>query len=620
MDSSYTHQYGLPKYIAISDYLFHRLNQLNIHTIFGLSGEFSMPLLDKLYDIPNLRWAGNSNELNAAYAADGYSRLKGLGCLITTFGVGELSAINGVAGSYAEHVGILHIVGMPPTSAQTKQLLLHHTLGNGDFTVFHRIASDVACYTTLIVDSDLCADEVDKCIQKAWIEQRPVYMGIPVNQVNLPLESERLNTPLDLQLHKNDPDVEKEVITRILSFIYKSKNPAIIVDACTSRQNLIEEAKELCSRLKFPIFVTPMGKGTVNETDPHFGGVFTGSISAPEVREVVDFADFIIVIGCMLSEFSTSTFHFQYKTKNCALLYSTSVKLKNATYPDLSVKILLQKLLATLDESKLSYRPDEQPSMMVPRPYPAGNVLLRQEWVWNEISRWFQPGDIIITETGASAFGVNQTRFPVNTLGISQALWGSVGYTMGACLGAEFAVQEINKDKFPATKHRVILFMGDGAFQLTVQELSTIVKWGLTPYIFVMNNQGYSVDRFLHHRADAGYYDIQPWNYLGLLRVFGCTNYETKKIITVGEFRSMINDANFAVNDKIRMIEIMLPPRDVPQALLDRWVVEKEQSKQMQEENENSSAVDTPTPEFQPLLKKIKLDTDMISPTYYQGP
>lgn len=137
----------------------------------------------------------------------------------------------------------------------------------------------------------------------------------------------------------------------------------------------------------------------------------------------------------MLSEFSTSTFHFQYKTKNCALLYSTSVKLKNATYPDLSIKLLLQKLLANLDESKLSYQPSEQPSMMVPRPYPAGNVLLRQEWVWNEISHWFQPGDIIITETGASAFGVNQTRFPVSTLGISQALWGSVGYTMGRVLG-----------------------------------------------------------------------------------------------------------------------------------------------------------------------------------------
>lgn len=96
-------------------------------------------------------------------------------------------------------------------------------------------------------------------------------MGMPVNQVNLPIESARLNTPLDLQLHKNGPDVEKEVISRILSFIYKSQNPAIIVDACTSRQNLIEETKELCNRLKFPVFVTPMGKGTVNETDPQFG-------------------------------------------------------------------------------------------------------------------------------------------------------------------------------------------------------------------------------------------------------------------------------------------------------------------------------------------------------------
>lgn len=64
--------------------------------------------------MPNLKWLGCCNELNAAYAADGYARIKGVpGVLVTTYAVGELSAMNGVAGAYAEHAGMIHVVGMP---------------------------------------------------------------------------------------------------------------------------------------------------------------------------------------------------------------------------------------------------------------------------------------------------------------------------------------------------------------------------------------------------------------------------------------------------------------------------------------------------------------------------
>lgn len=207
------------------------------------------------------------------------------------------------------------------------------------------------------------------------------------------------------------------------------------------------------------------------------------------------------------------------------------------------------------------------PKLELPRTHP-----LRQEWVWNQISQWFMEGDVIITETGTSAFGINQTHFPPHTLGISQALWGSVGYSLGACLGAAMAVDEKSKT------HRVILFVGDGAFQLTAQELSTMIRWGLTPYIFIMNNQGYSVDRFLH--SNASYYDIQQWNYSILPAIFGAKDYESKKIITVGDFQDMVKDLNFSIGDRIRILEIMLPPMDVPQALREKWIQEEKKDQE----------------------------------------
>ncbi|SCW00930.1 LAFE_0D01288g1_1 [Lachancea fermentati] len=601
MDLGYTpRQHVPPSSITLGHYLFYRLRQLNIQTIFGLPGEFNMPLLDKLYSIPDLRWAGNANELNAAYAADGYSRIKKLGCLITTFGVGELSAINGIAGSYAEHVGLLHVVGMPPIAAQVKQLLLHHTLGNGDYNVFHRLASDVSIYTTVITDTESCAMEVDRCLTLAYTRQRPVYLGIPVNLVDTLVDSSLLNIPLNLSLEVNNKEIEHEIVESILQELYKSKNPVIVVDACVTRHNVKEEVKQLVELTQFPVFCTPMGKGAINEQHPRFGGVFVGSMSSPEVREVVDFSDFILVLGALLSDFSTSSFHFAYRAKNTVLLFANHAKLKNAMYPDLKLKYVLQAILSRCDPSKIQYKPQPVPDVIKPKIRLMDNVPLRQEWVWNQISHWFREGDIVITETGTSAFGVNQTRFPSSTTCISQVLWGSVGYSVGACLGASFACKE------RGGSGRVILFVGDGALQLTVQEISTMIRWGLTPFIFVMNNNGYTIDRLLHKKSNAGYHDIQPWNNLKILPTFGAVNYDVRKLKTIGDFMQLVQDEKFAENTVPKMVEIILPSMDAPPALMDKWLIDDNLEEELHKRvHEWYTSDESPS-----AFKKAKLDTE----------
>ncbi|CCF58895.1 hypothetical protein KAFR_0F02990 [Kazachstania africana CBS 2517] len=604
---SYTERNSLSPEITIADYLFHRLKQLHVETIFGLPGEFNMPLLDRLYNIPGLKWAGNANELNATYAADGYARLKGLGCIITTFGVGELSAINGIAGAFAEHVGVLHVVGMPPTSAQTKQLLLHHTLGNGDYRVFHRMANDVSFYSRIINDTDLCSNEVDKCIELAYLKQKPVYLGVPVNQVNLKVNSAKLNKELRFRVLKNNLDMENEAINLILKKIYTCESPAIVVDACVNRQDTVKETEQFIRLTNFPVFVTPMGKGSIDENIPTFGGVFSGSISSPNVREVVDFADFVIVIGSLLTEFSTSAFHFFYKSKNCVLLFDDCVRFKGSIYPDLFLKPLMKNILSRLDPGKISFRPtsDCNNPMIVPKSKPSDDQLLRQEWVWHEFSHWFQEGDIIITELGTSSFGINQIRFPSHTKGISQALWGSSGYSMGSCLGACFATLE-SQSASTSTRQRVILFIGDGAFQITMQEISTMIRWNLTPYIFLLNNQGYSIDRFLHHRKNTTLYDVQQWNYLSFFKVFGATDYETRKIVTLGDLRQMLGNEDFSRADRIRMAEIMLPSMDVPKAIVDKWLQEKEKDHIIPGEQLDNTIHDDSPASLEPERKKSK--------------
>lgn len=135
--------------IDVAEYLFTRLHQIGVRSIHGVPGDYNLVALDYIPKV-GLKWVGNVNELNAGqyprtasstpltppgYASDGYARVKGISAMVTTFGVGELSAINAVAGSYSEHVPVVHIVGVPSTASQKDGMLLHHTLGNGNFNV-----------------------------------------------------------------------------------------------------------------------------------------------------------------------------------------------------------------------------------------------------------------------------------------------------------------------------------------------------------------------------------------------------------------------------------------------------------------------------------------------------
>ncbi|EDO17932.1 hypothetical protein Kpol_1010p48 [Vanderwaltozyma polyspora DSM 70294] len=547
--------------ITLGRYLFERLKQVQVQTIFGLPGDFNLSLLDKIYEVPGMRWAGNANELNAAYAADGYARIKGMACLITTFGVGELSALNGIAGSYAEHVGVLHVVGVPSLSSQAKQLLLHHTLGNGDFTVFHRMSACISETTAMITDIANAPAEIDRCIRTTYITQRTVYLGLPANMVDLMVPADLLKTPIDLSLKPNDPEAETEVLDTILAMVKEAKNPIILADACASRHDVKAETKQLIDTTQFPCFVTPMGKGSIDEQHPRFGGVYVGTLSRPEVKAAVESADLILSVGALLSDFNTGSFSYSYQTKNVVEFHSDHTKIKKASFPGVQMKFVLQKLVAQIGAAVKDYKPVAAPALPASNAECPASTPLKQEWLWNQVGKFLQEGDIVLTETGTSAFGINQTHFPNNTYGISQVLWGSIGFTGGATLGAAFAAEEIDPKK------RTIVFIGDGSLQLTVQEISTMIRWNLKPYIFVLNNDGYTIEKLIHGPT-AQYNEIQNWKHLDILPTFGAKDYEAIRVATTGEFNKLCEDKAFNENSKIRMIEIMLPVMDAPSNLV----------------------------------------------------
>jgi pyruvate decarboxylase len=100
---------------------------------------------------------------------------------------------------------------------------------------------------------------------------------------------------------------------------------------------------------------------------------------------------------------------------------------------------------------------------------------ITQAWFWPRIGEFLVKDDIVVTETGTSNFGIWDTKFPPGVTALNQTLWGSIGWSVGACQGACLAARDLESNR------RTILFVGDGSFQLTAQELSTMIRCGLKP-------------------------------------------------------------------------------------------------------------------------------------------
>lgn len=237
---------------------------------------------------------------SAAYATDGYARLNEIGALVTTFGVGELSAINGVAGAFSEHVALVHIVGCPSTLSQRDGMLLHHTLGNGDFNVFANMSANISCYVAKLNDPAEIATQIDHALRQCWVHCRPIYIMFPTDMVKAQVEGGRLQTQLDLSDPPNDPEIEDHLVDVISTKLQAAKRPMILVDACAIRHRVLAEVQELVSKTKLPVFVTPMGKGAINEQLPNFGGVYAGLGShPPQVKDMLESSDLILTIGAL---------------------------------------------------------------------------------------------------------------------------------------------------------------------------------------------------------------------------------------------------------------------------------------------------------------------------------
>lgn len=200
------------------------------------------------------------------YAADGYARIKGVSALLTTYGVGELSAINAMAGSYAEYVPVIHIVGHSSTAARKQNLILHHSLGDGNHQAFQEMNRNISCALTELTNASTAPVVIDEIIRKCCIESRPVYIGLPSDMVREQVDATRLKVPIDTSIPPNDPKREIHVVDVILKLLQAANRPALLVDLLAIRQKVCSPCRSICHCFFFFFFVIQSTRNNADYT------------------------------------------------------------------------------------------------------------------------------------------------------------------------------------------------------------------------------------------------------------------------------------------------------------------------------------------------------------------
>ncbi|HAK7956929.1 TPA: alpha-keto acid decarboxylase family protein [Salmonella enterica] len=532
---------------TVADYLLDRLAGCGIGHLFGVPGDYNLQFLDHVIDHPTLRWVGCANELNAAYAADGYARMSGAGALLTTFGVGELSAINGIAGSYAEYVPVLHIVGAPCSAAQQRGELMHHTLGDGDFRHFYRMSQAISAASAILDEQNACF-EIDRVLGEMLAARRPGYIMLPADVAKKtaipPTQA------LALPVHEAQSGMETAFRYHARQCLMNSRRIALLADFLAGRFGLRPLLQRWMAETPIAHATLLMGKGLFDEQHPNFVGTYSAGASSKEVRQAIEDADRVICVGTRFVDTLTAGFTQQLPAERTLEIQPYASRIGETWF-----NLPMAQAVSTLRELCLECAFAPPPTRSAGQPVRIDKGELTQESFWQTLQQYLKPGDIILVDQGTAAFGAAALSLPDGAEVVVQPLWGSIGYSLPAAFGAQTACPD----------RRVILIIGDGAAQLTIQEMGSMLRDGQAPVILLLNNDGYTVERAIHGAAQR-YNDIASWNWMQIPPALNAAQQaECWRVTQAIQLAEVLE--RLARPQRLSFIEVMLPKADLPELL-----------------------------------------------------
>jgi len=528
---------------TIGGYLIQRLQDYGVRHVFGIPGDFVLQFYGMLTASP-IKVIGTTNEMCAGYAADGYARVNGLGAVCVTYCVGGLSICNPIAGAFAEKSPVIVISGAPGMAERHKDPLLHHKVR--DFNTQRDVFEKITVRAALLDDPLTAFREIDRCFEAATRFKRPVYLELPRDRVQTQLPYEYVP---NIEPLVSDKHALKEALDEAAEQIEKARQPVIIAGIEIHRFGLQREVIRFAEKHGIPICATLLGKSVVSEKHPLYLGVYEGAMGRERVRKYVETSDCVILLGTFMTDINLGIFTAHLDPNRC--IYATSEQLRIRQH--FFHEVLLSDFVKSLGRRslKLSAAPAKiEPEVIsVPKVQSSDPVTLK--YLMHRINQTLERDLIVVADVGDSLFASVDLTIHQHNEFLSPAYYTSMGFSIPAALGAQMAKPE----------RRPIVLVGDGAFQMTGMELSSILRHGFNPIVIVLNNHGYTTERFIQ---EGPFNDIPCWNYHCLPAVLGGglglearTNAEFDAALST----SLANEKSFS------LINVHLKPNDVSMAL-----------------------------------------------------
>ena len=532
--------------VTVAEYVVNRLADLGIDRVFGVPGDYSFPFDDAIEACERLQWIVCANELNAAYAADGYARINGVSILSTTYGVGELSALNGVMGARAQRLPVFHIVGAPSTQIQRQGLITHHTLGDGVFNNF-KAASEAACCVSANLTPDNVIEEMERVIREALRLSAPAYISVPMDLGKMPIIGKPVKgVPLSqIKRTHSDPAALAAAIDFVVGKMQASNNTIALPTQFVTNYGLTTALLNFLKASKLPFATTPMDKGVLSESHPGYLGIYNGMGSSPvDLKATLEGAELVLDIGGVVFEDFNTTFW----TDNIA---STKLIVLGDQFVRMGSTIFTGVTLGDMLEG-LTKRVSARPNLSVKSPQPVMPIVgaatdpTSSDNFYPRLQSMLKSGDVLVVETGTCIMHTTPMLLPDGVGFQTQTLWGSIGWATPAAEGVCMA----NK------KGRTILVTGDGSHQLTANEIGVMGRYGIKPIIFVLNNNIFGVENVLSEIGPS-YDELAKWKYAQIPAAMGCDTWFAARVSTVAELDAAIKKAN--TYDGASYIEVMIP-------------------------------------------------------------
>lgn len=528
----------------LTESLLHALKANGARQIFGIPGDFALPYFRIIEESGILPLYTLSHEPGVGFAADASARVnRSLGVAAVTYGAGALNMVNAVAAAYAEKSPVVVLSGGPGKSESSSGLLLHHQAKTLDSQF--RIYGEITCDRVRLDDAERAPADIARVLGNCLRYSRPVYVEIPRDMVGVPCGPVPPVAPVS-----TDPDALAACAEEVLARIRSAAKPVLVVDVEVRRFGLEEKVAELALRLSLPVVTCFMGRGLLADSDASLIGTYMGVAGLPEVTQLVENSDGLILLGVILSDTNFAVSEKKIDIRKSIVACDGEVRLGYHVYPDIPLAALVEALL---ERSQPRARPHDVARVA----YPHGLIADDTEITPNDIA--IAVNDLM-AEHGKMPIACDVGDCLFTAMDIEHTALAAPGYyaTMGFGVPAGLGLQA-------ATGQRPLILVGDGAFQMTGWELGNCRRYGWDPIVLLFNNASWEMLRTF--QPESCFNNLDTWGFAQMAAGLGGKGV---RVHTRQELKTAIERA-FTQRGQFQLVEIMIP-RGVLSQTLERYV------------------------------------------------